>query len=167
MKTKITLSAICKATFALILVTALFSCKKNPPPPDDSGYNLNVFLRGDGKTLPNGSGYMEFRQDPDTARIVDLNTWVHNLEPNHSYLLQRAVNPITDADCSSTAWLTLGLGLTPQDIQTDNHGDGHADLWRDITSVARGAQFHIHFQIVDGVTMTTVLTSDCYDYTVR
>ena len=59
------------------------------------------------------------------------------------------------------------LGLTPQDIQTDNHGNGHADLWRDITSIARGSQFHIHFQIVDGVTMATVLTSDCYDYTVR
>ena len=97
-----------KQHFALTLVTALFSCKKNAIPPDDSGYNLNVVFRGDGKTFPNGSGYMEFRQDPDTARIVDLNTWVHNLAPNHSYLLQRAVNPITDADCSSTAWLTLG-----------------------------------------------------------
>jgi hypothetical protein len=41
------------------------------------------------------------------------------------------------------------------------------DLWRAITSIARGSQFHIHFQIVDGVTMATVLTSDCYDYTVR
>ncbi len=166
MKAKITLSEICKASFTLILLTALFSCKKDPPPPDDSGYNLNVVLRGDAKSQ-NSSGYMEFRQDPDTARIVDLNTWVHNLEPNHSYLLQRAVNPITDPDCSSTAWLTLGLGLDPQDIQTDNHGNGHADLWRDITSVARGAQFHIHFQIVDAVTSSPVLTSDCYDYTVR
>ena len=167
MKGKITLSAICKATIALVLVTAFFGCKKNPPPPDDSGYNLNVMLRGDAKTSPNGSGYMEFRQDPDTARIIDLNTWVRNLQPNHSYFLQRAVNPITDADCSSTAWLTLGLGLVPQDIQTDAHGDGHADLWRAVTSIARGTPFHIHFQIVDATTMETVLTSDCYDYTVR
>lgn len=167
MTTKIKLSAICKATFALLLLTAIFSCKKNPPFPDDSGYNLNVVFQGYGKMFPKGSGYMEFRQDPDTARIIDLNTWVYNLAPNHSYLLQRAVNPITDPDCSSTAWLTLGLGLTPQDIETDAYGKGHADLWRAVTSIARGTQFHIHFQIVDGVTLEPVLTSDCYDYTVR
>jgi len=167
MKTKITLAAICKATFALALLTTLFSCKKNPPGPDDSGFNLDVVLRGDAKSSPGGSGYIEFRQDPDTARIIDLNTWVHNLEPNHSYLLQRATNPITDPDCSSTAWLTLGLGLTPQNIQTDDHGDGHADFWRAVTSIARGTQFHIHFQIVDATTLSTVLTSDCYEYTVR
>ena len=137
MKTKITSVAICKATLALALITTLFSCKKDPPGLDDSGFNLNVVLRGDAKSLPGSSGYIEFRQDPDTARIIDLNTWVHNLEPNHSYLLQRAVNPITDADCSSTAWLTLGLGLTPQDIQTDEHGDGHADLWRAVAIFLR------------------------------
>ena len=106
-------------------------------------------------------------QDPDTARIINLNTWVRNLEPNHSYLLQRAVNPITDPDCSSTAWLTLGLGLDQQDLKTDSKGDGHAELWRAVTSIARGTQFRIHFQIVDATTLNPVLFSDCYDYTVR
>ena len=167
MKSKITWGTICKVTFALILVTALFSCKKNPPPPDNSGYNLNVSLVGDNKTGPKSYGYIEFRQDPDTARIIDLNTWVYHLEANHSYLLQRAVNLITDPDCSSTAWLTLGIGLQPQAIITDSHGDGHADLWRAVTSIARGTQFHIHFQIIDATTLSTVLTSGCYDYTVR
>lgn len=167
MKTKIIYQAFIKTIFGVALITTFVSCKKEAIPPDDSAYDLNVVLRGDAKSMPGSSGFIEFRQDPDTARIVDLNTWVHHLQPNHSYLLQRAVNPITDADCSSTAWLTLGLGLTPQDIRTDNHGDGHADLWRAITSIARGTKFHIHFQIVDGVTLATVLTSDCYDYTVR
>ncbi len=166
MKAKIPLSALCKAIFILALFTTLFSCKKNPPGPDDSGFNLNVILRGDAK-LSVGSGYLEFRQDPDTARIIDLNTWVHNLAPNHSYLLQRAVNPITDPGCLSTTWLTLGVGLQPQDIQTDSKGNGHADLWRAVTSVARGTMFHIHFQIVDATTLSLVLKSDCYDYTVR
>lgn len=167
MKTKTTLSEICKAVFTLVLLTTLFSCKKEPPPVDDSGFNLNVVFKGVAKTSPQGSGYMEFRQDPDTARIIDLNTWVRNLEPNHSYLLQRAVDPISNPDCASTAWLTLGLGLTPQDILTNSKGDGHADLWRNISSVARGTSFHIHFQIVDASTLATVLISDCYDYTVR
>lgn len=167
MKAKITLGAICKATFILALSTLLFSCKKEPPVPDDSGFNLNVVLKGDPKLTPLGVGYMEFRQDPDTARVIDLNTWVYRLQPNHSYLLQRAVDPIANAGCLSTAWLTLGLGLQPQEIQTNSKGDGHADLWRNISSVARGTQFHIHFQIVDAVTLVPVLNSDCYDYTVR
>ncbi|MEO6290764.1 MAG: hypothetical protein ABIO76_12620 [Ginsengibacter sp.] len=167
MKTKITLSEICKAAFTLVLFTTLFSCKKEAPPVDDSGFNLNVVFKPVAKSLPGSSGYMEFRQDPNTDRIIDLNTWVHHLEPNHSYLLQRAVDPITNPGCASTAWLTLGLGLTPQDIMTNSRGDGHADLWRDISSVPHGAQFHIHFQIVDAVTLATVLVSDCYDYTVR
>jgi len=166
MKTKITISTICIATFTLVLVATLVSCKKDQISPDDSAFDLNVVLRGDAKS-PNSSGYIEFRQDPDTARIIDLNTWVRHLEPNHSYLLQRAVNPVTDADCSSTAWLTLGLGPVAQDIQTDSKGDGHVDLWRAVTAIARGTTFHIHFQIIDATTMSTVLTSDCYDFTVR
>ncbi len=167
MKTKITLSEICKAAFTLVLFTTFFSCKKELPPVDDSGFNLNVVFKPVAKSSPGSSGYMEFRQDPNTDRIIDLNTWVHHLEPNHSYLLQRAVDPITNPGCASTAWLTLGLGLTPQDIMTNSKGDGHTDLWRDISSVPHGAQFHIHFQIVDAVTLATVLMSDCYDYTVR
>ena len=149
----------------LVLLTSLFGCAKYPEASDSSGFNLNIVLRGVAK-LPS-AGYIEFRQDPDTARIIDLNTFIHKLEPNHSYLLQRAVNPISDPDCSSTAWLTLGLGLQPQDIQTDKNGDGHADLWRAVTSIARGTQFHIHFQVVDANTLAPVLSSDCYIYTVR
>ena len=167
MKAKIMLETICRATFTIVLLTTFFSCKKNLPPTDNSGYNLNVVLRADTKSSRQSAGYIEFRQDPDTTRIIELHTWVHNLEPNHSYLLQRAVNPITDPDCSSIAWLTLGLGLQPKEIQTDSKGDGHADLWRAVTTIARGTQFHIRFQIVDATTLSPVLTSDCYDYTVR
>ena len=67
----------------------------------------------------------------------------------------------------STAWLTLGLGLVPQAIVTDDKGNGHEDLFRNVSSVARGTQFRIHFQIIDAVTSETVLTSDCTQYTVR
>ena len=151
---------------SFVLLTSFFGCSKYPNAPDSSGFNLNIVLRGDAKSLQ-GAGYIEFIQNPDTARIIDLNTFIHKLEPNHSYLLQRAVNPITDPDCSSTAWLTLGLGLQPQNIQTDKNGDGHADLWRAVTSIARGTQFHIHFQVVDANTLTPVLSSDCYVFTVR
>ncbi len=114
-----------------------------------------------------GSGFIKFRQNPDTARIIDLNVFVTGLAPKHAYLLQRAVNPITDSACTSTAWLTLGKGLVTQAIHTDAKGEGHEDLWRDVTAIARGTGFRIHFQIVDSATLAPVLVSDCDMYQVR
>ena len=89
--------------------------------------------------------------------------------PNHEYLLQRAVDPINmvDGDCTSTSWLTLGHGLTPQSIMTNSQGNGEEDLWRDVTAVPSDASFDIHFQVVDAVTLEVVLSSDCYQYKVR
>lgn len=126
-------------------------------------YNLNVLLLGN-----RGLGFLKFRQNPDTARVINLDTWLFHLKPNHTYLLQRAVNPIADpTQCSSTAWLTLGLGLTPQAIHTNRFGFGFQPLWRNVSSVARGTAFYIHFQIIDSLTSQTVLTSDCNTFAVR
>ena len=160
-------------SMVLCLLVLFFSCDKSVPDNDVNVapyYNLDVtFLPADVKSYHGGeaSGFLKFRQDPDTARIITLDIWVFNLEPNHAYQLQRAVDPISSSTCESTAWLTLGAGLVPQSINTDAKGNGEADLFRDVTSATRGAQFRIHFQIVDAVTAATVLTSDCYQYTVR
>ena len=128
-------------------------------------FDLNVNLKG----WDNGQGHLKFRQDPDALKIIELNIKVHNLLPNHEYLLQRAVDPINmvDGDCSSTSWLTLGDGLTPQSIMTNAQGNGEEDLWRDVTAVPSDASFDIHFQVVDAVTLEVVLSSDCYQYKVR
>jgi hypothetical protein len=155
----------------IILPVAVFfiaftSCKKENSCAFNPLYDLDVPLKSAGKS--SGAGFMKFRQNPDTARVITLDTWVTKLLPNHAYVLQRAVNPVTDiTGCSSTAWLTLGEGLQPKSILTNSHGNGNANLWRDISSVARGTAFHIHFQVVDAATLSPVLTSDCYDYTVR
>ncbi len=139
-------------------------------------YNLDVILRGiDGsagkeeKDDGHGDsfGHIKFRQNPDAAKIVTLDVWVHGLLPNHIYLLQRAVDTNLDGNCTSTAWLTLGKGLTPQSILTDDEGIGREDLWRDVSSVPSGSTFDIHFQIVDQDNLAVVLSSDCYQYTVR
>ena len=147
----------------IIIVCMFSSCKKEPPP--DNHFNLNVHFSG-GK---NSLGYLEFRQDPDPAKIIDLNIKVHNLAPNREYLLQRAVDAINvvDGNCTSTSWLTLGKGLTPQSIRTDKKGDGEEKLWRDVSSLASGSKFDIHFQVIDAVSLVVVLTSDCYQYEVR
>lgn len=158
----------------LILLSAFAACNKATP--DEEGvnkppyYNLDVtLLPVDAKTSRDdlSGGFLKFRQDPDTARIITLDTWLYHLQPNHAYQLQRAADPIATGSCLSTTWLTLGMGLVAQSITTDGKGNGHETLFRNITSVARGTQFWIHFQIVDAVTQATVLTSDCYQYTVR
>jgi len=128
-------------------------------------FNMEVILRGEGGRF----GHIKFRQDNDAAKIITLGTWVRGLEPNHQYLLQRAVDAINvvDGNCTSTSWLTLGKGLTPQSILTDDKGTGQVELWRDISTIATGSKFDIHFRIIDAVSMAVVLDSDCYQYVVR
>ncbi len=128
-------------------------------------YNLEVVLRGEG----NNNGHIHFRQDADAAKIITLDTKIHHLEPNHEYLLQRAVDPINvvDGNCTSTSWLTLGHGLIPQSIMTDDKGNGEEELWRDVSAIPSGSIFDIHFRVIDKVSGAVVLTSDCYQYTVR
>jgi len=163
------LSGAKSAGLILLIFSFFFSCEKTDEdftPP----FDINVKLEAAGAKTAFGkipAGFVKFRQDPDAAKIVNLDTWVFNLAPNHEYNLQRAVNPITDPDCTSTTWLTLGLGLTPQTIKTDQKGNGNAALWRDVSAAVTGTQFRIHFQVIDATTLAVVLTSDCYIYEVR
>lgn len=151
-----------------VFILAFSSCKKDDTYPLNPLFDLDVPLSGKATDAGAGAGFIKFRQNPDTARIIELNTYVTKLLPNHSYVLQRAVNPVADpTGCSSTAWLTLGEGLQPKSILTDARGNGNANLWRNVTAIARGTAFHIHFRIVDAATLAPVLTSDCFDYTVR
>jgi len=170
-----------KSTFCTLILLAgfgafHFNCNKDKHQEEDACslskksnagpcYNLDVLLTGNG----NDRGFIKFRQDPDAAKIISLDTWVDHLEPNHEYKLQRAVDPINEVDgnCTSTTWLTLGSGLDPLSIVTDAKGEGHAALWRDVTAIANGSSFDIHFQLVDAVTNAVVLSSGCYQYTVR
>ena len=125
-------------------------------------FNLEVILRSDGS----GFGHVKFRQNVDAAKIITLDVWVRDLEPNHEYLLQRAVDP-RDGNCTSTSWLTLGKGLTPQSILTDEKGKATESLWRDVTAIPTGSEFDIHFRVIDASTLEVVLDSDCYSYVVR
>lgn len=128
-------------------------------------FNLEVILRGEG----NRFGHVKFRQDNDVDKTINLDTWVRDLEPNHDYLLQRAVDVINvvDGNCTSSSWLTLGKGLTPQSIFTDERGNGSEPLWRSVSTLPSGSAFDIHFRVVDAINMEVVLTSDCYKYVVR
>ena len=171
-----------KISYATLLMVSFsifsLSCGKDPheeepacsihhTSPSGVCYNLDVLLNGDAKEKQ--FGFIKFRQDPDTARIITLETSIKNLIPNHEYLLQRAVDAanVVDGNCTSSTWLTLGKGLTSQSLLTNAHGDGNESLWRAVTAIARGTSFDIHFQVIDATSMAVVLTSDCYQYAVR
>jgi hypothetical protein len=153
------------------LVTSFLACDKTICKEKLGPYNLDVKLSSSETTKfdskSSGFGFIKFRQDPDVPLTITLDTWIFNLTPDHDYLLQRAVNPITDNDCTSTAWLTLGKGLVSQAIHTDGQGNGMENLFRNVPASSEGTTFRIHFQIIDAVSLAAVLTSDCDQYTIR
>jgi hypothetical protein len=128
--------------------------------PETPFFNLEVVLRGQ------GFGLVQFRQPNDADQIVYLDTWVRDLTPNTSYLLQRAVDTNLDGECTSTAWLTLGKGLTPAAIVTDDRGTGRAELFRNLAAFPPGSTFDIDFRVIDAVTAAVVLESACYQFTI-
>ena len=115
---------------------------------------------------PDGFGLVKFRQPKDADKIVYLGVWVRGLAPNHDYSLQRAVDTNVDDICTGTNWLTLGRGLDPKAITTDERGTGRADLYRDLAMLPLGTEFDIHFRVIDKVTMAVVLESGCYQFVV-
>jgi hypothetical protein len=126
-------------------------------------FNIEVVLRGD------GFGLVTFRQVRDPSQnIVTLGTFVRDLQPNTSYSLQRAVDTAIDGVCTNASgWLTLGEGLTPHAIVTDDTGTGRADLWRNLSAFAPGSTFDIDFRVIDNTTGAVVLQSGCYQFVVR
>ena len=134
--------------------------------PATPNFNLQVVLRAVAGGPDNGFGLVAFRQPKDANKIVMLDTWMRDLAPNHSYYLQRATDSNVNDACTGTNWLTLGQGLVPEAITTDETGTGRADLFRDLAAIPLGTQFDIHFRVIDTGTSAVVLESSCYQYTV-
>jgi hypothetical protein len=130
--------------------------------PEAPPFNLEVILRG----TDGGFGHVTFRQANDDLLVIQLDTWIRGLAPNTAYELQRAVDGTLDGECTSTGWLTLGKGLTPQAITTDARGFGHEALWRSVAAFPVGSSFDIHFRVIEQATAAMVLESDCYRFTI-
>jgi hypothetical protein len=147
-------------------VFALGARAEAPWGPETPPFNIEVILRD--ATGGSGFGHVKFRQPNDSAKIVYLDTWVRDLAPNHAYRLQRAVDTMLDGSCPrvETDWLTLGKGLQPGMITTDDRGTGREDLFRDLGAAPTGKQFEINFRVIDTVSSATVLASGCYRFTV-
>ena len=50
---------------------------------------------------------------------------------------------------------------------TDDSGTARAALWRDLSAVAPGTTFDIHFRLIENGTGQVALQSDCYRFVVR
>jgi len=153
---------------AALVASILVSGAVAGPPwgPETPPFNVEVILRD--VTGGPGFGHVAFRQPNDTEKVVYLDTWVRDLAPNHAYRLQRAVDTTLDGSCPrvETDWLTLGKGLAPQVITTDDRGTGREDLFRDLAAAPTGKQFDINFRVIDAVSSSPVLASGCYRFTV-
>jgi hypothetical protein len=132
--------------------------------PETPPFNNEIILRdvSDGR----GFGLVKFRQPNDADRIVYLDTWVRDLKPNTTYQLQRATDTAVNVACAGTNWLTLGRGLTPQAITTDERGTGRESLFRNLGTTAIGSTFDIHFRVIEQASGSVVLESDCYQFVV-
>jgi hypothetical protein len=128
--------------------------------------NLEVILRPIAGAPDGGFGLVKFRQPKDAEKIVYLDVWVRDLAANHSYNLQRATDTNVNDECTGTNWLTLGRGLAPQAITTDEQGTGREDLFRNLAAIPLGTRFDIQFRVIDAMTSAVVLESACYQYTV-
>src|SRR5213594_4483905 len=107
----------------------------------DSGANLEVILRPVAGAPDGGFGLVKFRQPKDADKIVYLDVWVRDLTAEHSYNLQRATDTNVNDECTGTNWLTLGQGLVPAAITTDQTGTGRADLFRNLAAIPLGTEF--------------------------
>ena len=134
--------------------------------PETPHFNLQAILRPAAGGPDDGFGRVKFRQPNDADKIVYLAVSVRNLAPNHSYFLQRATDTTVDDTCTGTNWLTLGRGLEPQAIETNELGFGRAHLFRDLATFPDGMRFDIQFRVIDSVTQDVVLVSSCHQFTV-
>jgi len=159
-------ASLAVAVAALTLLAAPALAGVDAPSNAKPKSNLEVILRPVAGGPDNGFGLVKFRQPKDAYTIINLDVWVRDLAPNHSYYLQRATDSDVNDDCTGTNWLTLGQGLVPKGIATDERGTGRAELFRELPAVLLGMEFDIQFRVLDAVTSAVVLESACYQFTV-
>ena len=162
-----------KRRFGILVAMAVALMAAAPPVlggpswgPATPNFNLEAILRPVAGGPDTGFGLVKFRQPKDADKVVYLDVWVRDLAPNHNYSLQRATDSNVNDVCTGTNWLTLGHGLAPQAVTTDETGTGRADLFRSLAAVPLGTRFDIHFRVIDVVTSAVVLASACYQFTV-
>jgi hypothetical protein len=151
---------------ALTMVLAAAARADAVAHPSGSERNFVALLHPVSGGPTHAFGAVLFRQPHDAEKVAFLDVWTLGLAPNHSYSLQRATDSTVDDTCTGTNWLTLGRGVEPQAIDTNDRGFGRAHLFRDLAAFPDGTRFDIQFRVIDSVTQDVVLVSSCHQYTV-
>ena len=125
-------------------------------------YDLDVDLAG-----VNSYGHISYKQNSESQKIATLDTHVYKLKPHHIYRLESAFDSTVNTICESKNWLILGRGEKPQQIITNDRGEGSATFIRKLTLFPHGKKFDIHFQVIDQENLAVVLSSKCYQFTVK
>jgi hypothetical protein len=159
---EVTISVALATVLAGATVAGLEPTDRSAQPP----FNVQAVLRA-----PDGGdafGLVEFRQHNDGLVRIDLEAWVRDLEAWAPYHLQRAVDTVLDGSCTSEGWLTLGDGLVPKPLTTDDRGRGRETFYRDLPTAFVGQKYDIHFRVVTATTPPIeVLRSGCHQYVVQ
>lgn len=119
-----------------------------------------------------GWGRIVFRQPEDGEAKIFFITWLRELKPNTTYLLQQAIDPIVDGVCTGgttnpAEWLTIGVDTKPLPITTDERGSFHAPLRRTLPRRLVGTTFDIHLRIIEEATEAVVQKSGCFQFQVN
>ena len=127
----------------------------------DPSRNLEAVLRPTAIGPDGGFGLIKFRQPKDADLIVELDVWVRDLLPNHTYVVQRAAEGPANGECTGSNWTMPTLGT----ITTDDRGTGRAALLRPLPASLLGTEFDIHFRIAEAPDAASgVLASGCYQF---
>jgi hypothetical protein len=162
-----------------VLGFALLACAEPTAFQINSGSTTRMLSEGlspnrSQQFLLHGSGWgrVQFRQPEDGEAKLFFVTWLRELEPNASYLLQQAIDPVVDGVCTGgtanpAEWLTIGVGTKPFTITTDERGSFHAPLYRTLPRRLVGTSFDIHLRIIEEATEAVVQKSGCFQFKVN
>ena len=119
-----------------------------------------------------GWGRVLFRQPEDGEAKILFITWLRELKPNTTYLLQQAIDPVMDGVCTGgttnpAEWLTIGVGRKPVAITTNGLGSFHAPLSRTLSRRLVGTTLDIHLRLIEEATQAVAQKSGCFQFQVN
>jgi hypothetical protein len=119
-----------------------------------------------------GWGRVVFRQAEDGKARIFFITWLRELEPNTTYLLQQALDSVADGICTGGVtnpdeWLTLGVGTKPWPITINALGSFHGPLYRTLPRRLVGTTFDSHLRLIEEATQAVVQKSGCFQFQVN
>ncbi len=161
-----------------VLGLALLACTDTTGIQAHSGSPTSVLSEGlsPNRSQPvilNGLGWgrVQFRQPEDGDAKLFFITWLRELKPGTTYLLQQAIDPVADGVCTGgvdpAEWVTLGTGTKPYRITINDMGSFHGPLRRTLPRRLVGTTFDSHLRLIAEASGAVVQVSGCFQFKVN